>query len=366
MPSHRTGVRENPPPQSSVAQYRAADGLARGAALVTVVVLAFVVGALLLWAASAAILAILIAIVFAVLFDAGARALGYLVSWPRRLRLLLVFLFSATAVSAGVWLGGTALLSQAVQLFEALKGALSQLPDEWRGQNGFPAADVMEWLPSSDSVLGGATRVATTSFGAIATAALIVFLSAFFAWDPSTYKAGLLSLVPKDKRARLSEVLDLSARAMRRWMMAQSVSMTIIFAFSYTLLIVIGMPYPALLALQAGLLAFIPTLGAFVAGVVIVLTGLSVSTTMALYGLGVYLLIQLIESNLLTPLVQERLIRMPPGLTLSVLLIAAALFGLPGVAFAVPLAAAAKVMITELYVKDRLGGAWHPSAPTQT
>ena len=296
--------------------------------------------------------------VFAVLFDAGARALGYLVSWPRKIRLVIVFVFSATAITAAIWLSGAVLLSQAYELFGTLQGALARLPGEWRDENGLPIADFMQWLPSSDSMLGGATRVATSSFGAVATAALILFLSAFFAWDPGIYKRGILSLIPQDKRRRLDHVLDLAAQAMRNWMIAQSISMTIIFALSYGLLIAIGMPYPGLLALQAGLLAFIPTLGPFVAGVIIVLTGLSVNMTMALYGLGVYFALQMIESNLLTPLVQERLIRMPPGLTLCVLLVAAALFGLLGAAFAVPLAAAAKVLIVELYVKDRLGGPW--------
>jgi predicted PurR-regulated permease PerM len=84
---------------------------------------------------------------------------------------------------------------------------------------------------------------------------------------------------------------------------------------------------------------------------------------MAAYGLGTYLVVQFTESYLVTPLVQQRTVRLPPGFTLGVQLVAGALFGILGLAFAVPLAAAAKVLIRELYVNDRLGGAAGPEEP---
>ena len=134
--------------------------------------------------------------------------------------------------------------------------------------------------------------------------------------------------------------------------------MAIIFMVGLAALAAVGMPYPILLALQAGLLTFIPTVGPFVAGVVIILAGFSVSPTMALYELGTYALIQLLESNLITPMVQRRTVRIPPAIGLAIQFISWLLFGLMGVAFALPFAAARKVLIEELYVKDRLGGSW--------
>jgi predicted PurR-regulated permease PerM len=79
---------------------------------------------------------------------------------------------------------------------------------------------------------------------------------------------------------------------------------------------------------------------------------------MALYGLGVYLAIQFLEGNLITPIVQQQTVRLPPAITLAMQLIIGLLFGILGVAFVVPLTAAAKVLIEELYVKDALGGPW--------
>jgi predicted PurR-regulated permease PerM len=198
----------------------------------------------------------------------------------------------------------------------------------------------------------------TTTFGVLITAALILFLGIFFAWEPHVYKAGILSLLPRHARPRVSQVLDRSADAMRGWLVGQTISMGVIFVFTLGALLLIGMPFAVLLAVLAGLLSFVPTIGPFAAGVLIVLAGLSVGVDMALYGLGVYLVIQFLESNLLTPIVQEHTVRLPPASTLSIQLIAGVFFGLLGIAFAIPLAAAAKVLIVELYVKDRLGGGW--------
>ena len=99
--------------------------------------------------------------------------------------------------------------------------------------------------------------------------------------------------------------MDKAGDAMRHWLMAQAISVGIIFTFALAALLLIGMPYPILLAVQAGLLAFIPTVGPFIAGVVIILAGLAVSLEMALYGMGVYAVIQFLETNLITPMVQN-------------------------------------------------------------
>jgi predicted PurR-regulated permease PerM len=61
-------------------------------------------------------------------------------------------------------------------------------------------------------------------------------------------------------------------------------------------------------------------------------------------------------------MVQERTVRLPPAFTLGLQLISGFLFGLLGLAFALAIAAAGKVIIEELYVKDGLGGSWSRQA----
>merc|ERR1711969_36119 len=121
---------------------------------------------------------------------------------------------------------------------------------------------------------------------------------------------------------------------------------------------IVSMPNAFLLALQAGLLAFIPTLGPFIAGIPIVLVGLSESVSMALWGLGVYVLVQAVESNVSQPIAQRYTSALPPALTLGSQAVFGVLLGTLGIALAVPLIAVIMVFVRELYVKDTLGGAY--------
>lgn len=329
-------------------------------ALITAVVAAFVILFSILWYAAEGIIIIGVGILLAVLLDAGARGLGHFVPWHRQVRLIIVLVLAALLIFGAIWWGGTILVDQAHLFIAAMKGLVSQA-EQMMQQNKvlFPrGTNPIALLPSVDEMFGGATTVAYQTIGVVSMIAAIIFLGAFFTWEPQIYKAIVLSLLPKDKRVRVGEVLNMAAGGMREWLIGQSISMSVIFMFSLAALELVGMPYPMLLAVQAGLLTFIPTLGPFIAGVVIILAGLSQSFTMALYGLGTYLLIQFLESNLVTPLVQERTLRFPPGATLALQVVSALLFGLLGVAFVVPLAAAGKVLVEELYVKDQLGGVW--------
>lgn len=338
-----------------------AGQIARTTALVTSVVAALAMFLVVFWLASTAVLAVAVGVLLAVLLDAGARGLGRLVPLSRHVRLLILFFIVAVLIIAAFWWGGTVLTEQANNFYQAMKSLIAQANTFLEsGRLGFPlgTARLTDLLPSGGTIFGGARTVASATFDALTLSTAILFLGAFFAWEPSVYKGIVLSLIPHEKRERVDEVLDMAGHAMREWLIGQSVSMILIFLFSLFALLLVGMPYPVLLAVQAGLLTFIPTVGPFIAGVIIILAGLSQSLVMAAYGLATYVLIQFLESNLVTPVVQERTIRLPPAATLALQLVAAFLFGLIGVAFIVPLSAAGKVIIQELYVKDRLGGPW--------
>ncbi|HEY8032324.1 MAG TPA: AI-2E family transporter [Methylocella sp.] len=335
--------------------------LARNVVLITTILITFVVALFVLWEASSAILVLLVGIFISVLFDAGARGLALLVSWRRHIRLIIVFLLVAQLIVLLFWWSGTRIGDEVGQFITSMEELPKKLMDFIASNLSFMPGGperILQFLPNGSTLFGDATTMVSAIADSVLKAIAIIFLGAFFSWEPEIYKEAVLSLLPRNSRPRVNEVLDLSAHAMRQWMVGQSVSMAIIFMVGLAALAAVGMPYPILLALQAGLLTFIPTVGPFVAGVVIILAGFSVSPTMALYGLGTYALIQLLESNLITPMVQRRTVRIPPAIGLAIQFISWLLFGLMGVAFALPFAAARKVLIEELYVKDRLGGSW--------
>ncbi|MFD2239194.1 AI-2E family transporter [Aureimonas populi] len=328
------------------------------------IVLAMAVGVLVLYFAASAFFILFASFVVAAVFDGAARGLAML-GVPRKLGLVIVFLVTLAAVAALAFFGGATLVTQAGQLFEALREQSQELMSWLAGVlpagveaevEAMEPSDLQTMMPDAGGVVSSASTAVFSVLGGITNFFIILFLAAFVVWQPGVYRRGLVSLFPKEKRARIAQTTDASAHSLRMWLLGEAISMVTVFAVSWLGLWLIDMPYAFLLALQAGLLAFVPTLGALVAGVPIVLTGLSVSPTMALLGLGVYVVIQGVESNITTPIAQRWATSLPPALTLSVQLIFGLIFGLAGFILAVPLMAVLMVVIRMLYVEDVLGG----------
>jgi predicted PurR-regulated permease PerM len=157
---------------------------------------------------------------------------------------------------------------------------------------------------------------------------VIVFLGLYVAISPEIYRRGALLLLVREKRERVGAVLDECAETLRWWIVGQLVSMAIMAGLSYVALLLVGLPGAFILALITGLFAFIPYIGSFVAGAIIVLVGLAQSPTMALWGLGVYVLVQLIESYVLAPIVQRWSVNLSPALIIGGLTVLGAVFGI--------------------------------------
>ena len=319
--------------------------IARRTTPAAAIVIAMVVLVVMFYYAALAFFIVLGALLVATIVDALSR-LGL----PRSFALAIVFLAFLALIAAGVWWGGATIADEASALVgmvrEQAASVLSRL-EEWGLIDDAAAiedANISELMPSA-----GVVSSAGNVF-------IVLFLAAFIAWQPALYRNGFVSLFPKARRARIADTVDDSAHALRMWIAGDAISMMTVFAVSWIGLWLIGMPYAFLLAVQAGLLAFIPTLGAFVAGLPIILTGLSVSPTMALWGLGIYILIQFVESNVTTPIAQRFTTSLPPALTLGAQLLFGILFGLAGVILAVPAVAILLVVVNNLYVDDALGG----------
>ena len=120
-------------------------------------------------------------------------------------------------------------------------------------------------------------------------------------------------------------------------------------------LMLIGAPLALVLGLIAALLDFVPIVGPIAAAVPGILLALTAGPSTALYAALVYLVVQQLEGNLITPLVQQKMISLPPVLVLFAVVSAGLLLGIPGVIVATPLALLIMVLVRMLYVQDVLG-----------
>lgn len=291
--------------------------------------------------------------------------------------------FTTLFVGAFAW-GGYHLVVQAEELVRTVSGVL----DDWRseldmlGINGDTdkgeeaiAAEAGEaasgsesmarfFLPDPENLVGRLGSIFRTTFGAIGDSAVIIFVAVFTAANPSAYRDGLLSLVPKRRRRDFADIFDDIGNMLRWWLVGQLLAITVVGTATWLLLTAIGMPSALLLGLQAGILTFIRFLGPFIGGAPIMLVAMAQGGTMIFWALGGYVLIQLVEGYLLTPLVQQRTIDLRPLIAITAMVLFSTLFGLLGLALATPLVAVILLLVLRLYVDEALGGAHLPAAET--
>ncbi|MBZ5715707.1 AI-2E family transporter [Nannocystis pusilla] len=284
---------------------------------------------------------------------------------PHGWALAAVCLALTGALILGALLLAPALSEQWSELVDSLPSSFEQARASLRGSSlgrwlgeAIPNPDVLKdmlaRLAGGSGVVRRVTGLFSTAFGALVSAVLVAFLGLFFAAQPQVYRDGLVRLIPPERRLRAQEVLGRVGETLRWWILGKAISMTLVAALSGLGLWLLGVPLALALGLIAGLLGFIPNFGPVLAVVPAALVALSQSAASAGYVLLLYGGIQLAESYVLTPLVQQRTISLPPGLILGTQVVLGGLLGALGLALSTPMLAAAVVMIDMLYVQDVL------------
>ena len=139
------------------------------------------------------------------------------------------------------------------------------------------------------------------------------------------------------------------------WLVAQFVAMLTVGTVVGLGLWLLGVPFALALGFITFLLEFIPTIGPWLAGVPAVLVGLSQGVDTALFVAGLFFAVELLEGNILLPLVQRWAVELPPALTLFAIFLLGALFGFVGILVAAPLAATLLTLVKMLYLRDTFG-----------
>lgn len=158
-------------------------------------------------------------------------------------------------------------------------------------------------------------------------------------------------MVPLSWREPLSELLSDSGDTLWRWMLGRLLSMVVVGVVFAVGLALLGVPMPVELGLFAAVVTFIPNIGAIAAVIPALLLAANQGSGAALGVLGLYVAIQFTESYLLTPLVQQKQVALPPALVILSQVVAGLVFGFWGIVFATPLMAIVALWIRRLYVE---------------
>jgi len=141
--------------------------------------------------------------------------------------------------------------------------------------------------------------------------------------------------------------------------MGQLTTMASVGMFIGIGLTILGVPLSGTLGLIAAILSFIPSLGPLISVIPAIMLALTVSPRMGVWVCLLYLGVQILEANVITPLVQRKAISLPPAFVLGSELIMGLLLGGAGLAFATPLCAVGLVLVNMLYIQDILGERGH-------
>jgi len=318
----------------------------------------FVIGAILLWQASFLLLLLFAGMLLAILLDAVSAPLVRRLPVPRSLVIVASLVLIGAVLALGLTLVGPQLVSQGGDLrdsvmetaktFRSWVMSIDAVEETVESSAVKPAA----LLPSAEGALGGVLAVVMATFGGLGDLVLIVFLGLYLALSPQTYVEGATRLFLPRHRERAREVMDEIADALRSWLLGTSAVMLMLGIVSYAALKLIGVPLALLLAVLSGLAAFVPLIGPMIAGSLMILVALSESWQLAVWAAGFYVVLQTLESYLLTPLIQQRAVALPPVLVISAQILMGILLGIMGVVVATPLAAVALILVKRLYVED--------------
>jgi len=184
-------------------------------------------------------------------------------------------------------------------------------------------------------------------FQAIFAILMVIILTLYILIEEKQVKQYISSIFVSNHREEGVEVINKIALKVGSWFRGQMLLGLIIFVVIYIGLSILQVPYALILAVIAGLLELIPTVGPIVSAVIAALIALTVSPWTALFVIILFLVVSLLENAFLVPKIMQKAVGISPVVILLALLVGAKLMGIVGAILSIPLAASLSVVILE-------------------
>ncbi|RRV68005.1 AI-2E family transporter [Stutzerimonas stutzeri] len=329
--------------------------MVQAAVLATVVLLCIVA-----WLAFDFLLLLFASILFGVLIHGVSQWLGCRTPLSYKASMGLFFVVTLLGLGGAGWLVAPSIAEQADALSDSLPEAVERLRERaqqlpWTNELLQQRERIEDSLPDGSSAFSVVSKVMGSVAGALSSFVIAFAIGVCLAINPPIYVCGLLKLVPLSYRSRAAEVLDESGATLRAWLLAKLLEMLLIGVLTTLGLWLLGIELALVLGLIAGLLSFIPNIGPVLAVIPALLLASLEGGRTVLYVAALYLFVQALENYVFTPWMQQRIVSVPPALTIGVQLLFGLLAGTLGLLLATPLAAVGMVLVRMLYVEDLLG-----------
>jgi len=222
--------------------------------------------------------------------------------------------------------------------------------------DAFALADVMEKLNGSDIA---AAFPVVLSWGVTITQVIVGVVLAligalYIALSPYSYREGVLKLVPDSYRSNIIAALDDISEALTEWLRGLMISMFLVGSLTGFGLWIAGVKSALMLGVIAGLSNFVPYVGSIAAAVLILVVAAAQGWETFAWAAAIMLVVQQIESYIISPLVVGGAVHIPPATGLFALVAVGMIFGPLGIILGFPLTIVADILIRRLYVRDFL------------
>lgn len=319
-----------------------------GIAALTIIVL------LLSWKAIQVFLFILAGAILAVYFHGFAGMLARWTKLSARWSLASSIAISVIFLVGLFYLVGARITNEAVQFSKEIPklidDAKAYIESNQSIKSAYDQLASSQMLQKASPIVGSFFNSTLGLFGDLY---VVLFIGVFFTASPQLYKNGLVKFLPAGARKEGTHIIEVTAENLRAWLKGMLFSMLVVFVLTSVGLVILGIDLWLILAIIAGLLSFIPNFGPIIAIIPAALVALSQSPATALWVILLYCLVQVVESNFITPLVQQELINTPPALIIISQIFIGIWLGGWGIILATPILVIIMVLVDELYIKKQ-------------
>lgn len=195
-----------------------------------------------------------------------------------------------------------------------------------------------------NSIGRNAFAVTTRVFGGIFSTLTVLVVSFYLLMEHNKFKVWLTSFFHVDSQNRILTILNQVDDKLGAWLRGQIVLSLFIGVITFISLAIIGLPNALSLALIAGILEIIPTLGPILSSIPAIIIALTISPGMAVVIIVLYIIIQMLENNLLVPKIMQRAVGLNPVVVIIGVVIGTSLLGVAGALLSIPFIALLAVL----------------------
>lgn len=332
------------------------------------IVIAIAAAVFLLWRIRHTALLAFAAVIVAVLLLALASLFRRFLPIGNRAALAAAVVLVVVVLASLGWLMGSQVRAQFSELLQQLPQGIQEIEErlgipliggeqQGAGQDGAGPPGVPSQSGQQGLVATNASRLfswAGTAADAVVSLVLVLIAGVFLAAEPRLYQQGTARLFPPRQHGLVIETMSDMGGALRLWLIGKLISMVIIGVLVGLGTWLIGLPAPIALGVFAGLTEFVAVVGPIIGAIPALILAATQGGTAILWTLLLFLAIQQLESNVIAPLVQQRMVSLPPALFVLAIAAFGALFGILGVIVAAPLLVAVYVAVQKLWIGEAL------------